>query len=59
MPSDNEQEQIRQITIRWPDSFWETVTIAATKRRTSVQALVTESVAAELGIAAPGAAEAA
>ena len=43
----------KQITIRWPEEFWEQVTILATKRRTSVQALVTASVAKTLKIKEP------
>jgi predicted HicB family RNase H-like nuclease len=45
---------VKQITIRWVPQFWEAVSIAATKRRTSVQALVTEAVAEKLGIPLPG-----
>ena len=45
---------IKRISLRWTDEFWETVSIAAIKRHTSVQALVTEAVAATLGIPVPG-----
>jgi predicted HicB family RNase H-like nuclease len=34
----------KQITVRWPDKFWERVAIAATRTRTSMQALVTQAV---------------
>lgn len=44
---------IKQVTIRWPEDFWEVVSIQAKKRRTSVQAIVTESVAKFLRIAPP------
>lgn len=47
------EHQIKQLTIRWPEDFWEAVSIEATKRRTSVQAIVTESVSRFLKIAAP------
>jgi predicted HicB family RNase H-like nuclease len=47
------KEPIKQVTIRWSEDFWEQVSIAATKRRTSVQAIVTEAVAKLLGIAPP------
>lgn len=44
---------VKRITIRWSEDFWEAVSIAATKRRTSVQAIVTEAVSEKLGIAYP------
>jgi predicted HicB family RNase H-like nuclease len=47
------KEQIKQVTIRWPEDFWEAVSIAATKRRTSVQALVTEAISHKLDIPMP------
>ena len=49
----NIMAQIKQISIRWPEDFWETVTVEAVKRRTSVQALVTVAVAQYLGIEPP------
>lgn len=47
------KDAIKQVTIRWPEDFWEAVAIEATKRRTSVQAIVTEAVSRYLKIAAP------
>lgn len=41
---------LKQITIRWDEDFWEFVSIESTKRRTSVQALVTEAVRKYLGL---------
>lgn len=48
-----QRQPTKQITIRWPEDFWEHVAIEATKRRTSVQAIVTESVAKNLGMPIP------
>lgn len=51
------KEVIKQITVRWPEDFWESVAIEATKRRTSVQAIVTEAVSEKLQIPLPGESE--
>lgn len=45
--------EVKRVTIRWTDSFWEAVSIEATKRRTSVQALVTEAISEKLSIPLP------
>jgi len=47
------KQEIKQVSIRWPDDFWEKVSIASTKGRTSIQAIVTEAVAKHLGIDPP------
>lgn len=47
---------IKRLSLRWPEGFWETVSIEATKRRTSLQALITDAVAEKLGLEIPKAA---
>jgi len=47
------KQTIRQVSVRWPEAFWEKASIQATKRRTSLQAIITEAVANHLGIAPP------
>lgn len=46
-------EIIKQLTLRWPEYFWEAVKIAALTQRTSSHALITEAVADKLGIPVP------
>lgn len=41
---------IKALTVRWPDKFWEAVATEAVRRRTSIQALITEAVSEKLGI---------
>lgn len=44
------EQGVKRVSLRWSESFWEAVSIEATKRRTSIQAIATEAVAAYLGI---------
>lgn len=41
---------LKSVSLRWPESLWEAVTIAATRKRTTLQALITEAVCEKLGI---------
>ncbi len=50
----SQEPGVKRVTIRWSLDFWEAVAIAATKRRTSVQVLVTEAIADKLGIGISG-----
>ena len=47
------KSEIKQITVRWPEDFWEKASIEATKRRTSLQEIVTLAVAKYLKIEPP------
>lgn len=49
----SDKQEIKQFSVRWPADFWEKVSIATIKARTSLQALVTRAVAKELGIDPP------
>jgi predicted HicB family RNase H-like nuclease len=51
------KEPIKAFPIRWPESFWEAVSIEAKRRRTSLQQLCTEAVSEKLGIPFPAPAE--
>lgn len=53
MTSNN--EQIKQLSVRWPESFWDAAKIAAHKQRISLQRALTLGCAAYLGIEPPAA----
>lgn len=46
-------EQIKQVTVRWPESFWDRAKIAAHRKRTSLQHALTFGCAAFLEIEPP------
>lgn len=47
---DESKPVVRALTVRWPEDFWEIVSIEATKRRTTTQAIITEAVRQYLGL---------
>ena len=53
MTPSREPNKIKQFSIRWPEDFWEAVSIAAIRGRTSIQQIVTKAVAKDLNIPTP------